>query len=88
MAFFYVTRKATGHVENLKKLSGEDELATENYDILRVIANGFIPFLYSVLYLLDCGSGDRPIEFNSNYNIQANKYAVSVLGEHMLSEIS
>ena len=44
MAFFYVTRKATGHVENLKKLSGDDELATENYDMLRVIANGFIPF--------------------------------------------
>jgi uncharacterized membrane protein len=84
MAFFYVTRKATSHVQNLKKLRDEDEVAAEHYDILRIIANGFIPFLYSILYLFDCGSGDRPIEFNSNYNIQANKYAVSILGEHLV----
>jgi uncharacterized protein (TIGR00297 family) len=46
-------------------------------DIFQVLCNGFIPCLFSILYLIDCGPGQRPVDFMYNYN--ATWYTIAIL---------
>ena len=81
IAFLFVTRRVNNYVESkVMHRNHFDEMPEGEYEIFRVVGNGFIPFIYSTLYLLDCGSGDRPIEFQEN--TQANKYQIAILGEN------
>jgi uncharacterized membrane protein len=47
-------------------------------DAAQVLSNGFFATFFSVLYLLDCGYGETPIDFLHDY--KASRYSLAVLG--------
>jgi uncharacterized membrane protein len=48
-------------------------------DAAQVLSNGFMATFFSVLYLLDCGFGEKPIDFI--YDYKATRYSLAVLGK-------
>ena len=86
MSFFIVSSKATKYKENLKKHLEDDRKDNSQRNIIQVFSNGFVPFIFSLLYIWECGCGERPIDFNRYYH--ANMYAIAVLGTMSLISIT
>ncbi len=52
-------------------------------DAAQVLSNGFFAAFFSVLYILDCGYGEKPIDFI--YDYKATRYSLAVLGNFDLT---
>jgi uncharacterized membrane protein len=86
ITFFYVSNKATKYKRNFKKdLEESDKDKKGERDIFQVLANGFTPTIYSLLYVLDSGCNEVPIDFTKNR--QANMFSIAVLGRKIFKII-
>lgn len=47
-------------------------------DATQVLCNGFFATFFSILYLVDCGYGERPIDFA--YDYKSTRYSLAILG--------
>ena len=78
LAFFFTSNKATKFRENAKKKFEADFKEGGQRDAAQVLSNGFFATFFSILYLIDCGYGERPIDFV--YDYKATQYSLAVLG--------
>lgn len=46
-------------------------------NVYQVLSNGFLAVFFSFLYIIDCGYGERPIDFVNDY--RATRYTLAVL---------
>jgi len=75
--FFSICNKATKFRSD-KKTSLNSNYKTESRrNAMQVIANGLLPSLFSALYVIDCGTGERPIDFTRDY--KATSYTIAIL---------
>lgn len=66
--FFFSSSRATRFREHMKRKIEEDFKGGEGRrNWAQVICNAGMPTFLALLYLLDCGYGERPIDFNSLY---------------------
>jgi uncharacterized membrane protein len=47
-------------------------------DATQVLSNGFFPALFATMYLVECGYGERPIDFLNDY--KCTWYTMAILG--------
>jgi len=78
LAFFISSSKATKYKQEVKKEFEEDYKEGGQRNWLQVLCNGGMATELSLLYLLDIGSADLPIDFRHQY--RASWLGVAVLG--------
>merc|ERR1711970_1447603 len=78
LAFFITSSKATKYKQEVKAQVEEDFKEGGQRNWLQVLCNGGMAFELSLLYLLDIGSADLPVDFRSNY--RASWLGMAVLG--------
>jgi len=78
LAFFISSSKATKYKQEVKKQFEADYKEGGQRNWLQVICNGGMAFELSLLYLLDIGSHDLPVDFRHHY--RASWLEVAVLG--------
>ncbi|KAL1138283.1 hypothetical protein AAG570_009971, partial [Ranatra chinensis] len=78
ITFFVTSSKATkyGSKEKAKIEQNFKEGGQRNW--VQVLCNGGVPMLLSILYLIDAGSGERPVDFFQDY--RASWLSVALLG--------
>lgn len=79
LAFFYASNKATKFRQEEKKKFDSEYKQGGQRDWLQVISNGFFATFYSIFYIIECGHGERPIDFEHDY--KSSWYSVAVLGK-------
>ena len=82
LTYLYVTNRATKYKNKIQKLENNYQKAQDEesqYTFLQMATDGFYPFLYSILYMWECGCGEKPIEFTNYY--KGSKFAIAVLGK-------
>lgn len=66
--FFFTSSRATKYRSDMKqKIENGFKGGEGRRNWIQVLCNGGMALLLSMLYLLDCGSGERPIDFSKNY---------------------
>jgi len=78
LAFFISSSKATKYKQEVKKELEEDFKEGGQRNWLQVLCNGGMAMELSLLYLLDIGSSDLPVDFRHQY--RASWLGVAVLG--------
>jgi len=78
LAFFITSSKATKYKQELKEQVEEDFKENGQRNWLQVLCNGGMAFELSLLYLLDIGSSDLPVDFRHQY--RASWLGMAVLG--------
>merc|ERR1739845_78023 len=78
LAFFISSSKATKYKQEVKKEIEEDFKEGGQRNWLQVLCNGGMATELSLLYLLDIGSADLPVDFRHQY--RASWLGVAVLG--------
>jgi len=78
LAFFITSSKATKYRQNMKAQVEEDFKEGGQRNWLQVLCNGGMAFELSLLYLLDIGSADLPVDFRHQY--RASWLGMAVLG--------
>jgi len=79
LAFFVSSSKATKYKADIKrKLEGVDFLEGGQRNWLQVLCNGGMATELALLYLLDIGSADLPVDFRNQY--RASWLGMAVLG--------
>jgi len=78
LAFFITSSKATKYKQDVKAKVEEDFKEGGQRNWLQVLCNGGMAFELSLLYLLDVGSADLPVDFRSHY--RASWLGMAVLG--------
>jgi len=78
LAFFITSSKATKYKQEMKAQVEEDFKEGGQRNWLQVLCNGGMAFELSLLYLLDIGSSDLPVDFRHQY--RASWLGVAVLG--------
>jgi len=78
LAFFVSSSKATKYKQEMKKQFEDDFKEGGQRNWLQVICNGGMAFELALLYLLDIGSMDLPVDFRHHY--RASWLEVAVLG--------
>jgi len=78
LAFFITSSKATKYKQELKETAEEDFKEGGQRNWLQVLCNGGMAFELSLLYLLDIGSSDLPVDFRHQY--RASWLGMAVLG--------
>jgi len=78
LAFFVSSSKATRYKQELKAAVEDDFKEGGQRNWLQVLCNGGMATELSLLYLLDVGSSDLPIDFHTHY--RASWLGVAVLG--------
>merc|ERR1712071_384261 len=76
--FFISSSKATKYRQDVKKNFEEDFKEGRQRDWLQVLCNGFMATQLALLYLLDIGSADLPVDFRHQY--RASWLGMAVLG--------
>lgn len=76
-AFFYTSNKATHFKEDVKALYDEHFKQGGQRNAIQVFCNGFFAFTFSLLYILECGVGERAIDFHRDY--KASVYTIAFL---------
>ncbi len=64
---------------NINLFKSKFNLKDGQRDATQVLSNGFFPALFSAMYLVECGYGERPIDFLNDY--KSTWYTVAILGE-------
>ena len=82
LTFFHVCNKATKFGQEKKRQYDHEFKEGGQRDANQVLSNGLLPTLFSALYLLECGYGERPIDFVNNYN--STWYSIAVVGKLVL----
>merc|ERR1711892_1380037 len=77
-SFFLSSSKATKYRQNIKAQVEEDFKEGGQRNWLQVLCNGGMAFELSLLYLLDIGSADLPVDFRHQY--RASWLGMAVLG--------
>jgi len=78
LAFFVSSSKATKYKQEVKRSFEEDFKEGGQRNWLQVLCNGGLALELSLLYLLDIGAADLPIDFRHQY--RASWLGVAVLG--------
>jgi len=78
LAFFISSSKATQYKQEVKAKVEDDFKEGGQRNWLQVLCNGGMAFELSLLYLLDVGSADLPVDFRHHY--RASWLGVAVLG--------
>eukprot|EP00092_Neocalanus_flemingeri_P016637 GFUD01017998.1.p1 GENE.GFUD01017998.1~~GFUD01017998.1.p1 ORF type:complete len:333 (+),score=74.24 GFUD01017998.1:91-1089(+) len=78
LAFFITSSKATKYKQEIKAKQEEDFKEGGQRNWLQVLCNGGMAFELSLLYLLDIGSSDLPVDFRHHY--RASWLGMAVLG--------
>ena len=78
LAFFITSSKATKYKQEMKAQAEEDFKEGGQRNWLQVLCNGGMAFGLSLLYLLDIGSSDLPVDFRHQY--RASWLGMAVLG--------
>merc|ERR1712002_1309825 len=78
IAFFLTSSKATKYKQEVKAKVEEDFKEGGQRNWLQVLCNGGMAFELSLLYLLDIGSADLPVDFRHQY--RASWLGMAVLG--------
>ena len=78
LTFFHACNKATKFRHEQKRKCDQDFKEGGQRDANQVLSNGLLPTLFSAMYLLECGYGERPIDYLNNYN--STWYSIAVLG--------
>ncbi|XP_038048871.1 transmembrane protein 19-like [Patiria miniata] len=68
LAFFYTASKATRFKAEMKKKIEADYKEGGQRDWLQVISNGGIPTSLAIIYVVDSGFRDLPLDFRSRYD--------------------
>lgn len=77
-AFFFTSSRATRFRADQKRRIEADHRGGEGQrNWVQVLCNGGMPTQLALLYLLECGSGERPIDFQRDY--RASWLAVGIL---------
>ncbi|XP_055384045.1 transmembrane protein 19 isoform X2 [Condylostylus longicornis] len=76
--FFFTSSKATKFRSNLKRKFEDDFKEGGQRNWVQVLCNGGMATQLSLLYLLDCGSGERPINFSQFY--RSSWLGIAILG--------
>lgn len=80
LAFFYASNKATKYRQEEKKKIDSEFKPGGQRDWLQVVSNGFFATFYSLFYIIECGYGEKPIDFEHEY--KSSWYSVAVLGKY------
>jgi len=78
LAFFISSSKATKYKQEVKAKVEDDFKEGGQRNWLQVLCNGGMAFELSLLYLLDVGSSDLPVDFRHHY--RASWLGIAVLG--------
>ena len=83
LAFYYTSNKATKHkLQEKKKVDHDFEKAGQR-DAIQVLCNGFCPTVFSLLYLIFDGYGEKELDFINKY--VASMCSIAVLGKRLQS---
>jgi len=77
-AFFFTSSKATKYRQDIKKKIEEDFKEGGQRNWLQVLCNGGMATELALLYLLDVGSADLPVDFRHHY--RASWLGMGILG--------
>ncbi|XKL65767.1 hypothetical protein PGB90_009187 [Kerria lacca] len=78
IAFFYTGSQATKFRSELKRKLEENFKPGGSRNWVQVLCNCGPAALLAIIYILDCGSGEIPVDFDSNYH--ASWLSMSILG--------
>lgn len=76
-AFFFSSSKATKYRQDIKKKIEKDFKVGGQRNWVQVLCNGGVGAFLALCHLVECGVGERPIDFE-------NDYVASWLGEKLL----
>ena len=79
LAFFVTSSKATKFRMEKKKLF-EDVKEGGQRNWIQVLCNGGMAAQLAILYLLDVGCGEQPIDFYNNY--RASWLSIGIMGKY------
>lgn len=66
-AFFFSSSKATKYRQDVKMKIEKDFKVGGQRNWLQVFCNGGVGAFLALCHLIECGVGERPIDFESNY---------------------
>lgn len=79
ITFFFSSSRATKFRSNLKIKLEDDFKEGGQRNWAQVLCNGGMATQLALLYLLDCGSGERPIDFQNLY--RSSWLGIGVMGK-------
>ena len=79
LAFYYTSNKATKYKQQEKKKVDHDFEKAGQRDAIQVLCNGLCPTVFSLLYLIFDGYGEKEFDFINNY--VASMCSIAVLGK-------